>query len=262
MQIGIFRISGLKSEGSGCKKAQNSQAVRSDIQIIPKDQKSEPSEWIFPILGWCMIGHFAFVAARCVYYRTPEDIFWVSHVGTLLGGIGTLLINRPIASIALVCLLGHHLFWLLDTFGWLISGRFPFGTTAYLKEAAIGGWLQSANHFFSVPFLVWVVYRLGGISKHAWRWSTAIFAILVFFSFWVLPPAANVNSAHRLWPGLEQTQLSIIAKWPWGWYALALIGLNGLGNYLPANLVLRGFYALLFKGREVPTVALRSNRRR
>jgi hypothetical protein len=168
-------------------------------------------------------------------------------VGTLLGGIGTLLKNRWLASIALVSIAGHHIFWLADTAGWWISGQFPFGTNTYLKEAAWSDWLQTANHFFSVPFLLVVVYRLGGVRSNAWLWSTATFAMLSGFSFFFLPAPANVNSAHKLWPGLDQTYLSILENWPWGFYWLALVAINGLGNYLPGNLVLRGLYAVILR---------------
>lgn len=192
-----------------------------------------------------MIGHFLFVIARSIYNATAEDIFWISHVGTLLGGIAALLRNRSLASLALVSIAGHHLFWLVDTAGWWLSGQFPFGTTTYLKEAAWAGWLQSANHFFSVPFLLWIVYRLGGVRPYSWIWSTAMFGLLSCISFFFLPAAANVNSAHDLWPGLDQTALSILEKWPWEFYWMALVVLNGLGNYLPTNLVLLGIYAVI-----------------
>lgn len=194
-----------------------------------------------------MIGHFIFVALRSIFKATAADIFWISHVGTLLGGIGTVFKNRSLASIALVSIAGHHLFWLADTAGWLIGGRFPFGTTAYLTEAAWIDWLQSANHFFSLPFLLLVVYRLGGIKSNAWLWSTAMFALLSCFSYFFLPPSANVNSAHHLWPGLDRTYLSILENRTWGFYWLALVALNGLGNYLPANLVLRGLYSIILR---------------
>jgi hypothetical protein len=39
-------------------------------------------------------------------------------------------------------------------------------------------------------------------------------------------------------------------NWPWGLYWLALVALNGLGNYLPTNLVLRGIYAVLLRKAE------------
>ncbi len=193
-----------------------------------------------------MIGHFIFLAVRVLLNGTPEDLFWISHVGTLIGGIGALFKNRSLISIALVSLLGHHLFWLYDTSGWLISGQFPIGTTAYLRDATFGDWLQSANHFFSVPFLLISAYRQGGVEKHSWIWSTAIFACLLFLSFFFLSPMANINSAHRLWPGLDQTYLAIVEHWSWWWYLLSLVGLNGLGNYLPSNLILRVIFRFFY----------------
>jgi hypothetical protein len=212
-----------------------------------ENHKGKTPGYILPIWGWLMVGHFGFVAVRSFFNGTPEDIFWISHVGTLLGGIGTLLKNRSLVSIALVSIAGHHLFWLVDTIGWLLSGHFPFGTTTYLAQATALDWLQSSNHFFSLPILLWVVYRLGGVRPHSWLWSTALFAVLSCLSFLVLPQAANVNSAHQLWPGLDQTHLSILENWSWFFFWLALIIINGLCNYLPGNLILRGIYGLLFR---------------
>lgn len=197
-----------------------------------------------------MIGHFAFLAGRTFLSGTPEDLFWISHVGTLLGGAGALLRNRKLISIALVALLSHHVVWLIDTLSWLISGYFPLGTTTYLQDATPGDWLQSSNHFFSVPFLLLLAYLQGGVEKHAWIWSTALFASLVLTSSYFLPPTANVNSAHNLWPGLNKPFLSGLNELPKGWYLISLIGLNGLGNYLLSNLILREFYALILKIRK------------
>jgi hypothetical protein len=214
-------------------------------RFTAENRKGKISDFIISLLGWLMVSHFIFVGARSYYSGTPEDIFWISHVGTLLGGIAALLRNRSLASLSLVSIAGHHLFWLVDTAGWWISGQFPFGTTTYLKEADWADWLQSANHFFSVPFLLWIVYRLGGVKPYSWIWSTAVFALLSCISFFFLPAQSNVNSAHESWPGLDRTYLSILEKWPWGFYWLALVVLNGLGNYLPTNLVLLGIYAII-----------------
>jgi hypothetical protein len=203
----------------------------------------------FPLLGWCMLGHFVFLMGRTFWKGTPEDAFWISHVGTLLGGLGALYRNRRLISVSLVALFLHHFFWLIDTLWWLLTDIFPFGTTTYLENAALGDWLQSANHFFSVPFLILLAYWQGGVEKHAWVWSTAIFAILTLISFFFLSPEANVNSAHRLWPGLDQTHLAILENLPRGLYLVFLVVLNGLGNYLPSNLILRGIYAIILNPR-------------
>ncbi len=209
--------------------------------------KTEIPGWVYTLFAWVMIGHFIFIFGRCFLRGSPANVFWISHVGTLIGGLGALFRSRLVISIALVSLLGHHLFWLIDTLVWMVTGNFPFGTTTYLKDATLGDWLQSSNHFFSVPLLLLLAYWQGGVEKNAWIWSTALFAALTFISAVWLPAEANVNSAHRLWPGLEQLLFAPLAQLPTGWYPVIVVALNGLGNYLPANLLLRGVYHYLFK---------------
>ncbi|MGD9053473.1 MAG: hypothetical protein PVG17_16575 [Desulfobacterales bacterium] len=209
--------------------------------------KTEIPAWLYTLFAWVMIGHFIYILGRCFLRGTPADVFWISHVGTLIGGLGALFRSRLVISIALVSLLGHHLFWLIDTLLWIVTGDFPFGTTTYLKDATLWDWLQSSNHFFSVPALLFLAYWLGGVERNAWIWSTILFATLTFISAAWLPAEANVNSAHRLWPGLEQLHLAPLEQLPRGWYPIIVVALNGLGNYLPANLLLRGLYHYLFK---------------
>lgn len=209
--------------------------------------KAKIPMWVYTLFAWVMIGHFIYIFGRCFFRGTLADVFWISHIGTLIGGLGALLRSRFLISIALVSLLGHHLFWLIDTSFWIVSGNFPFGTTTYLEDAALGDWLQSANHFFSVPALLFLAYWRGGVKKNAWIWSTGLFAVLIIISAFWLPPDANVNSAHRLWPGLDQLQLAPLERFPKGWYPVMVVAMNGLGNYLPANLILRVVYNYLFK---------------
>jgi hypothetical protein len=194
-----------------------------------------------------MIGHFIFIFGRCFIKGTPEDLFWISHVGTLVGGIGALLRNRFLISLALVALLGHHFAWLFDTLIWLISSHFPLGTTTYMADATLGDWLQSSNHFFSVPALLILAYWRGGVEKNAWIWSTALFALLAVISQSWLPSSANVNSAHHLWPGLDKMFLVNLEQLSKGIYLTTLVALNAFGNYLIANLLLRGAYGFLLK---------------
>jgi hypothetical protein len=98
-----------------------------------------------------------------------------------------------------------------------------------------------------VPALLFLAYWQGGVEKNAWIWSTAIFAALTFISALWLPAEANVNSAHRLWPGLDQLHLAPLEQLPKVWHPIVIVALNGFGNYLPANLLLRGLYHFLFK---------------
>lgn len=195
---------------------------------------------ICTVLGWGLIGHFAFVLARSTYLGVPENVLWICHFGTLVGGLGVCLQNRRLISLALVICFGHHAFWVIDTLSWLITGRFAVGATAYLQNYSLGGWIQSANHFFLVPVLVVAAVMQGGIDKHAWVRSSLLFIVLIAISLFLLPPASNVNCAHRPWPGLEPLILHFVSLDPFSSarYVLFITVATVFGNYLPTNLVL------------------------
>ena len=198
--------------------------------------------WVFRIIGFFMISHFLYLTLRCVYENTLEDTLWVSHVGTLIGGIGAVWQNRVMISIAVVALVGHHSFWLIDTLTWLITGSFPFGTTTYLTEADIFGWLKSSNHFFSMPLLLILVYYQNGIKRNAWLGASLLFTILAVLSFFISPEVTNVNSVHHLWPGLDRSFLAGLDNLPPALFVGSIILLNTFANYLPGYFVL----AILF----------------
>ena len=87
--------------------------------------KTEIPAWLYTFFAWMMIGHFIYIFGRCVLRGTPAEMFWISHVGTLIGGLGALFRSRFVMSIALVSLFGHHVFWLIDTLLWIVTGDFP-----------------------------------------------------------------------------------------------------------------------------------------
>lgn len=196
--------------------------------------------WIYPILGWILVSHFFYCLCRSLYLGIPENVLWISHVGTLIGGVGASLRNRRLISLALVICFGHHMFWVFDTLIWLITGRFAFGATAYLQHYSLSGWLQSANHFFTVPALLVLALLQGGVDKHAWIWAGLLFLFLVATSLLLLPSTSNVNCAHRPWAGLEQRTSYFVPLNPFslGWCLLFITTFTVFGNYLPTNLIL------------------------
>ena len=192
------------------------------------------------VLGLALIAHFIFVSVRSLYLGVPENVLWICHLGTLIGGFGACLQNRRLISLALVICFGHHAFWVFDTLSWLITGRFAVGATAYLQNRSLGGWIQSANHFFLVPVLLVLAVMKGAIDKHAWIWSSLLFLLLIVIGLFLLPPASNVNCAHRPWPGLEQLVSHFVPIEPFSSarYILFITVATVIGNYLPVNLVL------------------------
>ena len=205
---------------------------------IIKPYKKVIPLWLYRFIGVFMVSHFIYLSIRCFYKGEPENILWVSHIGTLIGGIGAITQSRLLISIALVSLAGHHSFWMVDTFTWFFTGSFPFGTTTYLKDAYVLDWLQSANHFFSMPFLLILGYFQGGIRRHVWAGSSLLFAILAVLSYFISPVSSNVNSVHQLWPGLDTSFLANLDQLPAALYIGALILINTMGNYLPAYIII------------------------
>lgn len=145
--------------------------------------------WIYPVAGSAMLGHFIFCLCRCIYLGVPEHVLWISHIATLIGGIGAVLRNRFLISLALVTCLGHHLFWLFDITSWLITGNFIVGVTAYLQQASLGAWLQTSNHFFVAPMLLVLAILQGAINKYIWIWASALFVFLITVGLIFFSPA-------------------------------------------------------------------------
>jgi hypothetical protein len=196
--------------------------------------------WIFSTIGFVMIAHFTFTLCRNVYLGTPEQVLWVSHVATLIGGIGACLRNRFLVSLALVTCFGHHLFWLVDTVTWLITGSFAFGATAYLKSYGLIAWIQSSNHFFLVPSLFVLAVFQGHIEKYTWIWATVLSLSLVLISLIFLPVESNINCAQKPWPGFETIILPFVGTGHLSLvrYLTYITIFTTFCNYLPTNLVL------------------------
>ncbi len=196
--------------------------------------------FIYRFFGILMVGHFVFSIYFCWQRQALHELFWLSHISTLIGGIGALTRRPLVISVALVSLFEHHLFWLMDTVWWLISGKFPLGITAYLRDASIGDWIKSANHFFSVPFLLVLAMIQARVHKTAWIWSMMLYAALAAVSAVWLPRSANVNCALGPCEGMDRlfSDGFGIHLYPSYWYLPFIIGFNGFLNYLPVNLVL------------------------
>jgi len=203
-----------------------------------KPRHKNPPPWLLLFSGILMISHFVYLVSRCIYEGKVEDIFWISHIVTFIGGLGAIIRNRLLISVALVSLAGHHSFWLVDTLSWLTTGSFIFGTTSYLQNSDIYEWIKSSNHFFSMPLLLVLAFFQGGIKRNAWVWSSIIFAVLAVLSFITSPEESNVNCVHQLWPGLDKSFLTVVDILPPELYIGAVILINVLFNYLPGYLIL------------------------
>lgn len=215
------------------------------MAVCDYKNKNQTRQWLNFLLGWALVGHFIYSIVYCIIKKSPEELFWISHVASLLGGIGILKNSRVLISISLISLFIHHLFWVFETLAWLISGKFPFGTTYYLQNADIWLWLQVINHFYAVPVLLFAAYQKGGIVKNAWIGSGVLFGILILISYIFLPPASNVNCAHALWPGLEKTVFAGLANLTSWQYLICIFTINIVVINIPVYAGLRFVYRFI-----------------
>lgn len=187
-----------------------------------------------------MIGHYVLVFVLYLHQGALEKVLWMCHFGTLIGGVGAFMRNRWVISLGLVACFGHHMFWVVDTVPYLFTGRFLVGATAYMQGGGPGAWLQSCNHFFTVPALLTLVILKGGLEKRAWIWCAAIFVVLVIISLLFLPPESNVNCVHRPWPGLKRLVENVPGLTPFSLtrYVVFITAANIVANYMLANIVL------------------------
>ncbi|MFB3905744.1 MAG: hypothetical protein ACE15E_20035 [Acidobacteriota bacterium] len=200
--------------------------------------RSRTAELTSQVLGGLLVAHFVYVAVRGVATGHPENCFWLSHLATLVGGIGILLASPLLVSVALVCLLEGHLVWVSDVVSkWVIGYRW-LGITSYLDRATWADWLQTVNHFITVPALLFVAVTRTGVRRGAWRGAALLYGFLLIISATLLPAQPNINSAYRLWEGLDETPLARLNALPVPLYLLALTVLNTLISFWPSNWVL------------------------
>jgi hypothetical protein len=173
------------------------------------------------------------------------ELLWLTHIGTCIGGIGAILRNKLLISTALVALLESHALWILDILFRLISGTYLIGVASYLENESIGGFIQSSNHLFTVPFMAVLAFILRGINRRAWIIAGLLFALLVLLSRLATDPALNVNSSHRMWTGLDKTFFGSFDTFSTPIYLAAIILVNTFGNFLPVAFISDKIYSVL-----------------
>jgi len=193
--------------------------------------------WERALLAGLLLGHFLFVTFRSLASGHPENLLWLSHAATLIGGLGILFGHRRMVCVALVCLLEGHLLWISDIVGKWITGTRWLGVTLYLDRADWADWVQSMNHFLAVPALLFTAITRTGVDRKAWVSAACLFAVLAAVSAF-LPAESNINSAHRVWEGLDQTVVGHLNALPPALYVAAVVVLNVIGSFWPSNWLL------------------------
>lgn len=158
--------------------------------------------------GWGLVAivFYAIHAGQHLYHGRPEDLLWACHLGALAVGVGLVVVRARIVAVGFLWLCLGNVLWLLD----LATGAELIPTSLLTH---VGG--------FAIGLLG--VVRLGLPRGSAWQ-AMLSFLVLQQLCRWLTPAAANVNVAHSVWTGWEET-------FPSYWiYQLFLIG-TGLASF-------------------------------
>lgn len=153
----------------------------------------------------------AFFGAQAIHYwQTGElgHMLWMCNVGNLLLALGLFLGKARLIRVAVIWLIPGVAVWfvyVVPTWGMLLTGKFGVqellavvsSTLAHLGGLAVG-----------LPLL-----RRIGMDDRAWLWAFMWYFIVQLLSRFVTPAALNVNVAHRIQDGWEQTFSSYWKFW-------------------------------------------------
>ncbi|HEU4509890.1 MAG TPA: hypothetical protein VFR78_16780 [Pyrinomonadaceae bacterium] len=132
---------------------------------------------------------FFFLAQAVHYWRTNElgHLLWMCNVGNLLLAMGLFLEKRRVVRLASI--------WMLPgVVVWFVFVVLPWGLFLTSILAHVGGLV--------VALFALTKYRM---DRTAWLWAFGWYLVVQLCSRFVTPPNLNVNLAHSIQPGLQQT---------------------------------------------------------
>jgi hypothetical protein len=146
-----------------------------------------------------------FVAQGVHYWRINQlgHLLWLCNIGNLLLAMG-LFLERPVVIrfSAILMVPGLFLWFIYVVLAW---GVFLTSTLAHVGGLAVAMFALSK-------------FRM---DRTAWRWAFGWYLLVQLFSRFVTPPELNVNLAHAVQQGWEQTFGSY---WMF-WLTLTLAGM-------------------------------------
>jgi len=138
-------------------------------------------------LGGLSVAFYVIHVSLSVAVEGTDPLFWACHVGALLVGVGLLLGSPTVNGIGFLWYCMGNPLWLVD----LASGGRCLPTTVL-------------THLGSFAITIYGV-RMLGLPRQTWWKAMAAFLGLLLVSWLATAPAANVNLAHRPYPGWENT---------------------------------------------------------
>jgi hypothetical protein len=146
-----------------------------------------------------------FLAQGVHYWRIDQigHMLWMCNLGNLLLALGLFLEKTRVVRLAAIWTIPGLLIWFIYVV--LAWGVFLTSTLAHVGGLAVA----------------MIALRKYGMDRTAWRWALGWYLVIQLLSRFVTPPQLNVNLAHSIQPGWEQTFDSYLTFW----ITLTLIGI-------------------------------------
>jgi hypothetical protein len=153
----------------------------------------------------------AFFSAQAIHYCQINQLghmLWMCNIGNLLLAIGLFIGEAILIRVAVIWMLPGVVVWamyVVPTWGMLLTGQLSFGQLFGVLSstlAHLGG--------FSIGMLALQKVRM---DARAWFYAFIWYLVVQVFSRLFTPAAMNVNLAHRIQDGWEQTFSSYWKFW-------------------------------------------------
>ena len=130
-----------------------------------------------------------FLAQATHYWRINElgHMLWMCNIGNLVLAIGFFLTNALLIRVAVIWMFPGLVVWLVYVA--LAWGMFLSSTLAH-----VGGLIMGV-----------VAIRRVGMDRAGWRYALGWYLLVQFLSRVATPANLNVNVAHDVGPGWDQT---------------------------------------------------------
>lgn len=143
--------------------------------------------WWFRLLGFLPLAFFFAQAAH--YWRINElgHMLWMCNIGNLVLAIGLFINNALLIRVAVIWMFPGLAVWLVYVV--LAWGMFLTSTLAHVGGLIVGI----------------VAIRRVGMDRAGWLYALGWYLLVQFLSLMLTPSNLNVNVAHHVEPGWQQT---------------------------------------------------------
>lgn len=173
-----------------------------------------------------------------IYWKKwgPVNFLWFSDIALILSVPALWLESSLLASMMAVGVLLPEIYWNLELFFRLLTGRAGAGLTDYMFDSSHPLYLRLLSLFHVIlPFVVLLMLYEFGYDTRAIYYQTVFAWVILYVTFKLSSPADNINWVYGLGKS-PQTRISPHL------YLLLLMLLFLIGLFMPTHFLLNWFF--------------------